>query len=43
MQVNDTLPYVIAAYAVTWTVLGSYAAYLLRLRRRLMLEASQCE
>ena len=43
MQVHDTLPYVIAAYAVTWTVLGGYAAYLWRRRRRLAAQVAECE
>lgn len=37
------VPYVIAAYAVTWIVLGSYALYLWRLARRVRAEALQCK
>lgn len=37
------LPYVIAAYAVTWIMLGGYAIYLSRLARRVREEALRCE
>ncbi len=40
---HDEVPYVIAAYAVTWTVLGGYALYLWRLGRRVKAEALACE
>ena len=43
MQAHDTLPYVIAAYAVAWTVLASYGAYLWRLKRRLERQVAECE
>jgi hypothetical protein len=43
MRMHDALPYVVAAYAVTWTVLASYAVYLWRFGRRLRAEALKCE
>jgi hypothetical protein len=43
MRMHDALPYVVAAYAVTWTVLASYAVYLWRCGRRLKAEALRCE
>lgn len=43
MQTHDTLPYVIAAYSVTWVVLISYATYLWRTGKRLEAERLRCE
>jgi hypothetical protein len=40
---HDELPYVVAAYGVTWTVLLCYAVYLWRLTRRVNAEARTCE
>ncbi len=40
---HDELPYVIAAYAATWTVLTGYAVYLWRMTRRVRAEARTCE
>ncbi len=40
---HENLRYVLAAYAVTWTVLLGYAVYLWRLSRHVNAEARACE